>query len=178
VLEYVASAMVSMAIVALTSLPLSSASAASVIVTKAPACRYSQLRESIRPILPVTNPNVVFEAWVDFTNVSTRCSVPSVWVSIAAFSGRHILATSSVPLAEFGNFVLRRSQSARAQIVVGPTNPSVLGKSCQPKMANRLAILPPNDKWPPKYFALTPHLLVCTGGSDNLGGGQLEAIPT
>jgi hypothetical protein len=120
----------------------------------------------------------MLQAWIYFTNVGSRCNLPTVHVSIGALSGNTMLAYSVV-LTNLvsGNNVLLTGQSARAEIAIEPTNDPAFRKSCQPKSADRLEVLPLYDGWPKKYFPLSPKVLVCTGGSDNLGGGVLLKSP-
>ena len=153
---------------------LSAATSANALTTKAPHCRASQIRETLQPIKLAKNAIESYEAWVSFTNTGALCNMSVVYVSLEALSGSTALAYSVVTTnLVSGNIVLRAGQAARTEIGVGRTNDPALGKSCKPKAANTFEVLPVYNGWPKKSFRLSSTVLVCTGSSDNLGGGWL-----
>jgi hypothetical protein len=159
-------------------IPLSASTPASALAVKAPTCGASQIRETLRPVTPAATKNVTYQGWVFFKNVGPRCAMPETYIGIKAVTGAAhtpLSASAEPTVMRMGDIVLRTGQSARAQIAIGRTDEPALRETCQPRSADSIEVVPPYQGWPPHYFRLPSRELVCTGGSDNLGGGFLLA---
>lgn len=155
-----------------------SAPASSAQSAKVPRCHSTQIREALKPIEIVGNATDSYEDWVTLTNIGALCNMPVVYVGFEAFQGDVPLVSSTVPASLVtGNNLLRTGQSARAEISVGLTNSRALKNSCKAKAANVVKVLGPYEHWPEKSFHLSNPVLVCTGSSNNLGGGWLFKTP-
>jgi hypothetical protein len=156
--------------------PLSASTPVAALAEKAPTCAARQIRETLRTVTPSATRNVTYQGWVLFKNVGPPCAMSETYIGIEAVTGpahRPLSASTEPTGMTMGVIVLRTGQSARAEIVVARTDDPALRTTCQPKSADGLEVVPPYPGWPPHYFGLPARVLVCTGGSDNLGGGSL-----
>lgn len=159
-------------------LSLAAVSRATAPSTNTPRCHESKIQETVQPRRLAKDAVESYAAWISFTNVGALCSMPLGYLSVEALSGSTVLARFSIPggLISASND-LRTGQSRRAKIGVDRTDYPALGKSCKPKAANTIEVLPVYNGWPKKSFHLSPTVLVCTGSSSNFGGNWLFVTP-
>jgi hypothetical protein len=168
------------------------ASAAAKHATLPPTCRPAQLQPSMSPPQGTYSASAGFKATLWFLNTGAKCTLGVDNVPVQAVSGpshKPVGVGSLSGTVAYPPIVLAKGERAYASVSIGSISTAAFkkmvlehGSSCAAKFADGIEVVSNpavrSDSWPSHYFSLPLRVPVCTKDYFNVAAGVIQKLLT